>query len=229
MSFRQCILEWSTDASIFTESWRGVHSSWLPLEGWLLDSELTAGTAFSMKPDWSGPGNTDWFQLSMQHFTFGSPCHGKQLLKMQLHGLSCLRVVKTGWGHWVQNLLPPGRVGTDGWGHDHRHQHGYQSILSQICLPSQDIESQMSPSDHLCPWFYSFDPWLILRRRAPLSSAPWCQSQLFSGALNVCIHLKRHPCGGSGGLSGEKCLKQSLQVNSVVLRDKAGWLGFSGD
>lgn len=135
-------------------------------------------------------------------------------------------MVKTGWAHWVQNLLPPGKVGIDEWGHDHRHQQGYQTILFQICLRPQDIESQMSPSDHLCPWFYSFDPLLILRRRAPLFSAPWCQSQLFSGALNICIHLWRDPCGESGGVSLVKVPKTVIEGQQCCVEGQSWMVGF---
>lgn len=176
------------------------------------------------------PRDMGWFQLSMEHFTLGSLCHGKQLLKTWLHGLSCVKSGKDRLSpeSRIFSLLAEFSLMSEVMT---TQRYGYRTILFQICLRSQDIESQMSPSVHLCPWFYSFDPSLILRRRAPRFSAPWCQSQLFSGALNVCIHLWCDPCGGSVcvGLSGEKCLKQSLRVNSVVLREKAGWLGFSGD
>lgn len=132
------------------------------------------------------PRDMGWFQLSMEHFTLGSLCHGKQLLKTWLHGLSCVKSGKDRLSpesrifSLLAELALMSEVVTT-------QRHGYRTILFQICLRSQDIESQMSPSVHLCPWFYSFDPSLILRRRAPRFSALWCQSQLFSGALNVSI------------------------------------------
>lgn len=45
----------------------------------------------SMKSDWSGPETRADFSFRCNNLTFGSLCRGKQLLKMQLHGLSCAK------------------------------------------------------------------------------------------------------------------------------------------
>lgn len=102
-------------------------------------------------------------------------------------------------------------------------------LCSVLILPeiSGQRKPWMLPSGHVCPWFYSFDPLLIFRRRIFSLVPCWCQSQLFKSVLSVCSHLQCDPHGevwstrGNGCLSSEKCLPQS-RVNSVVLRIKHG-------